>query len=225
MEVWECIKTRRSIRRFKDKEIPRVKLYRILESGSFAPCAGNSQNWRFLIVESHSMIEKLPKICGDQDWISTAPVVIVVCSLAEGLERDFGEDGRAYALQNTSVAMENMILAAWNEGIGSCWIGAFDVELLKRELVIPDDVEIHGLLAIGFPDEHPRQPVKSSAAETSFFEKWDKVTRGGGYPLSERMPAVQEKLARKTRNVKSAVKKVAGTIVNKLNLDALKPKL
>lgn len=174
MDVYECIKTRRSIRKFMDADVTMDKIGTIIDAGRFAPCAGNIQNWRFILIKNQGVKEKVAEAAYQQHWIAEAPVVIVVCAVVDKLEQYYGVRGeRLYSIQNCSAAIENMILTVHSLGLGSCWVSAFDETMLRRALEIPEDVRPQAILPIGHPDEQVPEPPNYTAEDVTFFEKYD----------------------------------------------------
>ena len=140
MNVEECIKTRRSVRKYNDNPVDWDKVTRILDAGKFAPSAGNIQNWRFIVVEDEDKKEKVAKGCLGQKWMTRAGVLVVVCSDDSDARRIYGEKSEFYCRQNCAAAMQNMLLKAYSIGIASCWIGAFSRTDIKKVLKIPDNI-------------------------------------------------------------------------------------
>lgn len=168
--ILEVIKTRRSIRKYKNIKVDLEKINLILEAGRWAPSSGNLQNWYFIVVQDKKKINKIAEYCM-QPWISTAPLVIVVCSDTERVVDWYGERGRFYSIQNIAAAVQNMLLQAHSIGLGSCWIGAFNEEKIKELLKIPKNIEVHAIITLGYPDESPeseRKPLE----DIVFFEEW-----------------------------------------------------
>lgn len=177
MSVLDIIKKRRTIRSFKDKNVSDDDLIKILEAGNCAPCAGKLSNWRFIIVRYEKDIERLAKACFNQEWISDASVLIVVCSDSVRIRSIYGERGEMYAIQNTAAATENMLLEATELGIGSAWIGAFDSDEIVKILEVPDHIDIHTVVALGYSNESPRV-AKVNLSDLVYFDKWGKSEMG-----------------------------------------------
>ena len=111
MEVFEAIRTRRSIRKYKDKPVPFDDIVTIMQAGKYAPSAGNLQNWKFIHVKTDEKREAIAKACMGQDWMEQAPVFIVVIAEPEKAERYYGTRGaRLYTIQGCAAAIENMLL-------------------------------------------------------------------------------------------------------------------
>lgn len=175
MDVLEAIKTRRSIRKFLDMPIEFEKLDKILQAGAAAPSAGNLQNWKFIVVADKENREKLADAAFQQFWMTTAPVFIVVCAEIEKTKQYYGIRGeRLYGIQNCAAAVMNMLNVAWAEGIGSCWVSAFDEDMIKRTLNIPDPVRPQAIIPLGYPDEKPPSPPKKTVETCSYVEEWNR---------------------------------------------------
>jgi len=153
MSLLDLILSRRSIRRYENKDIPGEVLQQILETGRQAPSAANRQPIRFVIVNDHDILKKL---CDNliTRFVKYAPVAIVGCADIKSLLTG------KWAVVDTTIAMENMVIAAWSLGIGSCWIGACNEEKVKELLKIPDKWKVVALLTFGYPAEQPKQRKK-----------------------------------------------------------------
>lgn len=143
----DVILSRRSVRRYQKKEIPRDAMDKILEAGRQAPSAMNRQPWHFIVVTSNESKKELSK------WLFTkhikdSPVTIVGCAKTGFLDRK-------WSIIGTSIALQNMVIAAWALGIGSCWIGGFKEDKVKELLEIPDKWKIVALVTLGYPDKIP----------------------------------------------------------------------
>ncbi len=173
MSVFEAIATRRSIRKFTAQDVPMELLGVVIDAGRYAPSSGNIQNWRFILIKNPETKQKIAEICQQQLWIAEAPVLLVVCSETEKLKRFYGKRGEMlFSVQNTSAAIQNMLLTIHGLGMASCWIGAFDEDVLKRQLSIPDDVRVQAVLPIGFADEIVPAPTHYTMENVMYFEKY-----------------------------------------------------
>ncbi|UCD04442.1 MAG: nitroreductase family protein [Candidatus Woesearchaeota archaeon] len=177
MEILDIIKSRRTIRNFKDEDISDADLGKILEAGNSAPCAGKLSNWRFIVVKYQKDKERLAEACFNQEWVANASVLVVICSDGGRIKGIYGKRGEMYAIQNTAAAIENMLIEATALGIGSAWVGAFDPDGIVRVLEIPNYVEIHAVVALGYPNEKPRV-AKLKLPDVVFFDKWGKPEKG-----------------------------------------------
>lgn len=171
MDVLEAIKSRRSIREYKDQDIPKEELDKILESAVQAPSAGNLQPWFFIVVKNPEMRHLLAKAALDQVWMEKAPALVVVCADELTSSRTYGTRGRyLYCIQDTAAAIENMLLAAHALGYGACWVGAFDEASVRRLLKIPYGIRPVAIVTIGKPAESPRKPPRRPLTSVVRYE-------------------------------------------------------
>ncbi len=162
-KVLDIIKERFSVRSYTDRAIEEEKLGLILESARLAPSASNSQPWHFYVVRNRDKIRELSKkmplgtsVVGNA-FIAEAAVVIAATAGPIGLlhkAMSFIVNKKWYYL-DLGIALEHMVLSAWEQGIGSCWIGWFDEKKVRALLGIPKDREVVALLTLGYPKEGP----------------------------------------------------------------------
>jgi len=150
MDVFEAIRTRRSIRRYLDKPVEEEKLSRVLEAARLSPSAANNQPWRFIVVTDPKVKERL-RSAYNREWFISAPVIIVGCALPR--EAWVRRDGEEYWKVDLAIAMQSLVLEAWELGLGTCWIGAFREDEVKRALGIPDEARVVAMTPLGYPDE------------------------------------------------------------------------
>jgi len=165
MSDLDVILTRRSIRRYETRDIPQDVLENIFEAGRQSPSAVNKQPIRFIAVTD----KELKKIFSDalfNRFIKDAPVVLVGCADVEALLTG------KWAVVDTCIALENMVIAAWSLGVGSCWIGAFNEEKIKKLLNIPERWKIVALVTFGYPAEQPRPRKKKKIEELFSFNNF-----------------------------------------------------
>jgi nitroreductase len=144
MDVFEAIQERKSIRAYRDKPIPRETIERLLEAGRLAPSAGNSEPWHFITVTHVEKRKTLSKGLYAK-FITQAPLAIVVCG-------DKKASADWYAV-DASLAVENMVLSAVGEGLGTCIVGSFTEADVKALLKIPERFEVIVIIAVGYPRE------------------------------------------------------------------------
>ncbi len=161
METFEAIRTRRSVREYRSEPVPEEKLKKILEAARLAPSAHNSQDWKFVVVKEKQKRKRLAEAALNQNFIGEAPVVIVAIALNPNEIMSSGVPTYAVDL---AIAVDHMTLVAADEGLGSCWIGAFDQEEVKKILNVPEEYKIVTLLPIGFPADK-RQPKSRKRLE------------------------------------------------------------
>jgi nitroreductase len=174
MEFHDVISTRRSVRAFKPDMIGEEVMGRILDGMRIAPSGSNRQPWKFIVVTRKETKEQLVPACKDQHFIAGAPVVIVACSLKISSNRG-NYMGEGSVLIDVAIAVDHLTLAARNEGLGTCWIGAFDNQEVKKILSIPEDTQVVALVPLGYPDDDKAfAPVKSrrELQEIICYEKW-----------------------------------------------------
>ncbi|MEM2137263.1 MAG: nitroreductase family protein [Candidatus Methanomethylicia archaeon] len=174
MDIIEVIKGRRSVRKFKiGVKIPKEDLMRILETAVYAPSAGNRQPWEFIIVEEEENKAKIAMAAYHQTWITEAPTIIVVCANEDRSASRYGERGRTlYCIQDTAAAIQNILLTAHGMGYGTCWVGAFNEEEVRRILSIPIGVRPIAIIPIGRPDEKPIAPSRIPIERLIHHEKY-----------------------------------------------------
>lgn len=173
METIDCIRSRRSVRKFKDKDVDMHTLGEVLECGLTAPSSGNLQNWRFVVVKSPGTKQAIADACMQQLWIASAPVVVVVCAECEKIKKFYGLRGeRLYTIQNCAASVQNMLLAAHSLGLSSCWIGAFEEEMLQRAVGMPPNIRPQAVLPIGYPAETPKKPLHHNMENMIYIESY-----------------------------------------------------
>lgn len=167
--VLEVIHLRRSIRRYDARPIPAGELDRILEAGRLAPSASNRQPWKFVVVTDPARRRQLAEAARGQAFIAEAPVVIVACGIER---RTFGHGQFETWPVDLSIALDHMSLAAADEGIGTCWIGAFDPPSVKSILGIPEEVGVFMLMPFGYPAENPPARPRRTREEVYTFDRY-----------------------------------------------------
>jgi nitroreductase len=169
MDVSEAIEVRRSIRKYKNTEVEDEKLDKIIESARIAPSAANRQEWKFVVVKDADTKIKLVEACHGQKFVAEAPVLVAACSTESEKIMPCGQF--AYTV-DLSIALSFMILRATELELGTCWLGAYDENMVKNILNIPDDIKIVGMITIGYPDEKPDTRPRKTTEEIVTLEKW-----------------------------------------------------
>ena len=149
LPVLDVIKARGSIRSYKDKPIPKQVLLDILEAARMAQSADNRQPWEFIVVTDPVTRGKLVHAAGNQSFVGKAAAVLVCLANPEESASVGPFEG---FLIDLAIAIENMALTAWDLGIGSCWIGAYNEEGVKALLGVPKNLRVVSLLTLGYPD-------------------------------------------------------------------------
>ena len=165
MSCIERMLTRRSIRKFKNESISDEIIQNILEAGRRAPTATNSQPWHFVIARDQEGKESF-SFGGFNRFTKDAAFIVL------GLYKSSEVIIERLSLMDVTIALQNMVVAAWVQGVGSCWMGAFDENGLRDALDLPADSRIVGAVAFGIADEDPVQPAKKPLNEIVHFDKW-----------------------------------------------------
>jgi nitroreductase len=206
MDVTAAIQKRCSIRRYKATPVEKAKIEKVLAAGMRAPSWGNTQPWRFIVVQDKAKIAEIAKAGGGQPQAGGAPVLIVCCATAD----DFTKKGHGEALsslipvgamteelkdivlqndvfapylrgdtymtikagEQLMIAIAYMTLEAVNQGLGTCWVGAITPKELHAFLKLPDNVFVHSLLPLGYPDEDPKPRPRKDVNKIIFWEKY-----------------------------------------------------
>ena len=180
MEVLEAIKTRRSIRRYKNTPVDDKTLELVLEAARWAPSWANTQCWRFIVVRSNEIKAELADMAGSDnpsaDAIRSAPIVIVVCAelgkagYKDGKQKsDLGD----WYMFDVALAMQNLVLAAHSLGLGTVHVGLnFDSKRAARVLEIPEGFCAVEMTPLGYPDQEPNVRPRKELSELVFYDKF-----------------------------------------------------
>lgn len=168
MEFGEVVRKRRSVRHFNNKlNVSDADIRELLEIATSAPSAGMIQPWRFVVVRSLEARERLAAAM-HQKWATAAPVAIAVCVDPRPCSARYGERGeRLYAIQDTAAAVENILLAAVDKGLASCWVGAFDTAAVARALGVTPPITPVAILPIGYSAESAGKPARRPIDEVT----------------------------------------------------------
>ncbi len=195
MDILDIIKTRRTIKEFTPQFVDWDKISKILDAARHAPSCGNIQNWKFVVVIETDLKKQLAEAALQQYEIINAAVLIVVCSEPEKAERYYGARGEhLYSVQNCAAAAQNMLLEAHSLGLGTRWIGAFDEEMVKHILGIPDEARPQIIVAIGHPKEIPQKPPKMPLEPLVYFNSWRNRIRDPVKYMSDYSTIIKRKL-------------------------------
>jgi len=173
MDVLEAIKGRRSIRAFKSEDVPPEIVEKLIDAARWAPSAGNIQPWEFIIVRNPEIKRNLAKAALNQSFIEEAPVVIVVCADEVRSSQGYGVRGKTlYCIQDTAAATQDIHLAAYSLGLGTCWVGAFNEEEARKILEIPQGVRPVAIIPVGYPAEKPPARNRRPLNQIIHYEKF-----------------------------------------------------
>jgi len=164
MDFSELSQSRRSIRNFKQQDISREDIVKLIKAAQSAPSAGNCQPWHFYVISDTKLQTEIKNACGNQEFMLTAPVFIVVCADIRRSERSYGDRGRTlYCIQDTAAAIQNLLLCAKSLGLGTCWCGAFDEDKVSAILRLQKDMRPVAIIPVGYPASEPvptwRRPI------------------------------------------------------------------
>jgi len=162
MDVLDAIKQRKSVRRYLDKPVEEEKLLKVLEAGRLAPSARNLQEWRFIIVRDPDTRRKIAEAANGQAFIGEAPLIIVACAQTDQHLMKCGQP--AYTI-DVAAALDHISLEAVEQGLGTCWIGAFSQDKVRKILNIPDRYRVVALLPLGFPRWEASMKVRKRLEE------------------------------------------------------------
>ncbi|MEM3506515.1 MAG: nitroreductase family protein [Candidatus Bathyarchaeia archaeon] len=201
MSCSEIFKGRRSIRKYLTKDVPKEVVFKVLEAARWAPSAHNAQPWRFIIIDKADIKLKLAKEMANAwkkdlskdgvpievqeslartsiEQFTKAPLLILACLTMEDMDKYPDKKRQEFehlmAIQSLAAAIENLLLAAWSEGLGACWFCAplFCQEVVKSLLKIPNNIEVQALITLGYPDEKPAPPQRKQLNEILHFNYW-----------------------------------------------------
>ena len=150
MNVFDAITMRRSVRSYQSRPIPDEVIRRMRRVLRIAPSACNIQPWRFILVFDKDQRTRLAEAAKGQMWMADAPVIVVGCGLPGIAYKKMGGYDNSIDI-DLAIALDHLSLAAVEEGLGTCWIGAFKEEEVKTILNIPNNVKVVGMMPVGYP--------------------------------------------------------------------------
>ncbi len=165
MDVKDAISKRRSIRLYLDKPVPAKELKNIATAGLMAPSASNMQPWNFVFVTDQAKRQAIGK--GLQQFIARAPLIIVGT-----VDKQVN---KSWNVVDCAIALQNMVLYCTSVGLGTCWVGAFHKDSVRKTCHVPDSHEIIALLTVGYasPDFPKGNFFRKDLEETVFLDEWD----------------------------------------------------
>ncbi len=153
MEFFDVIKTRYSVRAYQSTPVEKEKLQKVLEAAILAPTAANRQPFRLIVIQTRGRESELKRIYG-REWFYTAPLVIGACAVLPEAWRRM--DGKNYADVDAAIAMDHLILAAADQGLGTCWIAAFNPVAARETLKLSKEEEPLAFTPLGYPADEPK---------------------------------------------------------------------
>jgi len=169
MNFNELINKRYSVRSYKTEPVEEEKLAQVLNAARLAPTATNRQPFQFVVIHTAGREAELKRIYS-KEWLSQAPVVICVCSIpSQAWSR---MDNKNYNQVDAAIAMDHLILAATDLGLGTCWVAAFDPAAAREILRLPEGVEPIAFTPIGYPADQPKEKKRKDLSELIRYERW-----------------------------------------------------
>jgi len=172
IETLKAISTRRSIRRFLDKDIPIEIIRNVIKAGTLAPSGGNRQPWRFIVVTDKSKLKTFDPYY-HQKCIKDAPAVIVACANPHDTWEKYDEDDHCYVL-DTAAAIQNMLLSIHAQGLGGVWVVSFSKQAVRKALDIPLHWDIVSIVPFGYYDETDAKVPRKEMSEVAFLNGFNK---------------------------------------------------
>lgn len=165
MDAIKCLKSRRTIRKFKDEEIPEEDLLEMVDCGRLAPTANNTQPWEFILVQDDDTLNEIGEICTYGDFVKEASACIIVA----------GDNEIGHLIEDGSAATENILLAANALGYSGGWIAGWQKSYANEllDLISANQLELVSVLAIGIPKETP-SPEKRDLDNVLHKEEYKK---------------------------------------------------
>ena len=169
MQFVELVEKRYSVRSYKPDDIDDKKLQQVLEAARLAPTASNRQPFKFIVIRTAGRETELRRIY-DRDWFVQAPVVICGCGIP--VQAWVRGDGKNYCEVDIAIAMDHLILAATEFGLGTCWIAAFNTAAAREVLGLPGEVEPVAFIPVGYPNDQLRPKTRKDLDELILYERW-----------------------------------------------------
>jgi nitroreductase len=168
----DIFRNRRSIRKYQDLPVEDEKLQAVLEAACLAPSWANQQCWTFIVVKDRARRQEISSILGNNPSaraVATAPVLIVACANPAHSGHANGQD---YYMLDIGISFQQLCLEAYNQGLGTVWIGWFDEEKIRAVLEVPEKIRIVALTPLGYPAVQPDFPGRRPLEESVYLEKW-----------------------------------------------------
>jgi nitroreductase len=170
MEYSELIAVRYSVRAYRPDPVEDDKLQAVLEAARQAPSACNRQPFQVVVLHTAGREEEIGQIYR-RPWFVQAPIVLAVCAIpSQAWVR--ASDRFNAAVVDATIAMDHLILAAANLGLGTCWIAAFEIEAARRVLQLPEGVEPVLFTPLGYPADPPRPRARKPLSGIVRYERW-----------------------------------------------------
>jgi nitroreductase len=169
MDFLDLISARYSVRAYKPDPVPDAVLAKVLEAARLAPTAANRQPFTLIVLRTAGRQDELKRVYA-RDWFGKAPLVVAACG-APG-EAWVRRDGKNYVDVDVTIAMDYLILAATDLGLGTCWVAAFDPSAAREVLCLPDTMEPVAFTPLGYPADVLRPKERKSLRDLVRYEHW-----------------------------------------------------
>ncbi len=169
--IMDVIERRRSIRSYKPQEVKEADLNYVLQAFRKAPSAKNLQPWKLVLVKDKKKINDLSIACNNQTFLIEAPLLIVACASENEAYGVMGGYMNSYPI-DVGIAMDHLMLAATERGLGTCWIGSFKEKLVKDLLDIPEGIRVVALTPLGFPAEEGEIKSRKPLSKIICYDKY-----------------------------------------------------
>jgi len=172
MDLNKVIQSRKSARKFKDKKPDWRDIIECIDAARYSPMAGNNFTLKFILVNEQEKIQKISD-AAQQPFISQAKYVVVVCSDTSRAVNAYKEKGKIFCRQQAGAAIQNFLLKIQEAGLSTCWVGYFVEEQIKRELKIPENIQIEAVFPIGYEFEKAKtRKIKIDMDRILYFNKY-----------------------------------------------------
>lgn len=169
MEFSDLVARRYSVRAYKPDPVEDEKLQKVLEAARLAPSAANRQARQFIVIHTEGREEELKRIY-NRDWFVQAPLAICACGIPS--QNWIRKDGKNYNDVDVAIAMDHLILAAADAGLGTCWIAAFNASAAREALDLPEEVEPIIFTPLGYPADEPGPKKRKPLSDLVRYERW-----------------------------------------------------
>lgn len=171
MDLYETIKLRKSVRKYRRDPVPEESLKKILNAARMAPTAENFQPWKIIVVTDEDIKRKLVPACNNQRFVAEAPVVLVACGLPDEAYPIMGGYMNSYPV-DVAIVLDHLMLAAASEGLGTCWIGSFKEEKVAETVGVPQEAKVVALTPLGYPAEEMERTDRKNLTELVSYNKY-----------------------------------------------------
>jgi len=170
----QAIQERKSIRRYQAAPVSGEQLLAVLEAARLAPSWKDKQCWSVIVVSGRERIKALGEVLRfnpGESVFDTVPYFLVFCA---DPEKSGQREGKDYYMTDIGISLQNAVLAAWEQGLGTCWIGAFQEQAVKEFLNVPENLRVVALTPLGVPAESPNPRPRMELKDFVYDGAWGK---------------------------------------------------